>query len=86
MGGPGTGGFFGGANVGWLADNKTVWFQSEESGYSHLYTADITTNKKKSLTSGKFEVQSVDLSRDKNSFTSSPTKYTRVKNIFINSR
>jgi dipeptidyl aminopeptidase/acylaminoacyl peptidase len=57
--------FFGGANVGWLADNKTVWFQSEESGYSHLYTADITNIKKKALTAGKYEVQSVDLSRDK---------------------
>lgn len=68
IGGPGTGGFFGGANVGWLADNKTVWFQSEESGYSHLYTADITTSKKKALTSGKYEVQSVDLSRDKKFF------------------
>jgi dipeptidyl aminopeptidase/acylaminoacyl peptidase len=68
IGGPGMGGFFGGANVGWLADNKTVWFQSEESGYSHLYTADITTAKKKPLTSGKYEVQSVDLSRDKKFF------------------
>lgn len=68
IGGPGTGGFFGGANVGWLADNKTVWFQSEESGYSHLYVADITTGKKKSLTAGKYEVQSVDLSRDKKFF------------------
>ncbi|MBL7872876.1 MAG: S9 family peptidase [Cyclobacteriaceae bacterium] len=68
IGGPGTGGFFGGANVGWLADNKTVWFQSEESGYSHLYTFDVATNKKQALTSGKFEVQSVTLSRDKKFF------------------
>jgi dipeptidyl aminopeptidase/acylaminoacyl peptidase len=68
IGGPGTGGFFGGANVGWLADNKTAWFQSEESGYSHLYAYDITTNKKTALTSGKFEVQSVALSRDKKFF------------------
>ncbi len=68
IGGPGTGGFFGGANVGWLADNKTVWFQSEESGYSHLYTVDVTTGKKQALTSGKFEVQSVTPSRDKKFF------------------
>lgn len=68
IGGPGTGGFFGGANVGWLADNKTIWFQSEESGYSHLYVADITTGKQQALTSGKYEVQSVELSRDKKFF------------------
>jgi len=68
IGGPGTGGFFGGANVGWLADNKSVWFQSEETGYSHLYISDITTGKKQALTSGKYEVQSVELSRDKKFF------------------
>ena len=69
IGGPGTGGgFFGGASIGWLADNKSLWFQSEESGYSHLYLADVTTGKKQALTSGKYEVQSVDLSRDKKFF------------------
>jgi len=68
IGGPGTGGFFGGANVGWLADNKSVWFQSEETGYSHLYISDITNGKKQALTSGKYEVQSVELSRDKKFF------------------
>jgi len=68
IGGPGTGGFFGGANVGWLADYKSVWFQSEETGYSHLFVADVTTGKKQALTSGKYEVQSVELSRDKKFF------------------
>ncbi len=23
---------------GWLKDNRTLWYQSEESGYVHLYT------------------------------------------------
>ncbi|MCW5911632.1 MAG: prolyl oligopeptidase family serine peptidase [Cyclobacteriaceae bacterium] len=69
IGGPGMGGgFFGGASIGWLADNKSLWFQSEESGYSHLYVADVTTGKKQALTSGKYEVQSVTLSRDKKFF------------------
>lgn len=68
IGGPGTGGFFGGANMGWLSDNKTVWFHSEESGYSHLYVVDITTNKKQMLTSGKYEVQQAQLSNDKKYF------------------
>ena len=68
IGGPGTGGFFGGANIGWLSDNKTVWFHSEESGYSHLYVVDVTTNKKQALTSGKYEVQQAQLSNDKKYF------------------
>ena len=68
IGGPGTGGFFAGANIGWLADNKTVWFQSEVTGYSHLYTVDISTGKNQTLTSGTYEVQSAELSRDKKFF------------------
>jgi hypothetical protein len=61
-----------------------LWFQSEESGYSHLYLADVTTGKKQALTSGKYEVQSVRFRAIKNSFISLQTKYTRAKNIFIN--
>jgi dipeptidyl aminopeptidase/acylaminoacyl peptidase len=68
IGGPGTGGFFGNLNLGWLADNKTLWFQSEETGYSHLYLYDISSSKKSTLTSGKFEVQSAQLSKDKKFF------------------
>ena len=64
IGGPGMG--FGGAgNLDWLPDNKTIWFQSEETGYSHLYTLDVTTKKKTALTSGKFEVSNPILSNDK---------------------
>ncbi|MEK6782874.1 MAG: prolyl oligopeptidase family serine peptidase [Bacteroidota bacterium] len=66
IGGPGTG-FFGSNSLGWVNDN-TVWFQSEESGYSHLYTFDLTSAKKQAITSGKYEVQSVELSMDKKSF------------------
>jgi dipeptidyl aminopeptidase/acylaminoacyl peptidase len=68
IGGPGTGGFFAGANIGWLADHKTVWFQSEESGYSHLYITDVVTGKRQALTSGKYEVQTAALSRDQKFF------------------
>lgn len=66
IGGPGTGGF-GGGSLGWI-DNTHVWFQSEETGYSHLYIADITNSAKRALTSGKYEVQSADLSKDKKFF------------------
>jgi dipeptidyl aminopeptidase/acylaminoacyl peptidase len=61
VGGPGTG--FGTGALGWI--NNQLWFQSEESGYAHLYVYDFTTSKKTALTSGKYEVQNVDLSRDK---------------------
>ncbi|MDO7850028.1 S9 family peptidase [Hymenobacter convexus] len=61
--GPGIG--YGPGNVGWLPDNRRVWFQSEETGYSHLYTVDATTGQKKALTSGKFEIQNAQLSRDR---------------------
>jgi len=65
VGGPGTG--FGAGAIGWVNNNQ-FWFQSEESGYSHLYLYDFTTGKKQSLTNGKYEVQAVELSNDKKLF------------------
>jgi len=64
--GPGIGGW-GGGSVGWLDDDR-FYYQSEASGYSHLYTLNTTTREKKQLTSGKYEVQDVILSKDKNTF------------------
>lgn len=64
--GPGIGGF-GGGSIGWI-DNSTIYFQSEGSGYSHLYTANIHTGSKKQLTEGKWEVQTLQLSADKKYF------------------
>ncbi|HEY5771292.1 MAG TPA: prolyl oligopeptidase family serine peptidase, partial [Chitinophagaceae bacterium] len=64
IGGPGIG--FG-RNIGWIDDN-TVWFQSESSGYSHLFTINIKTNERKALTSGKYEVQQTQLSNNKKFF------------------
>ena len=60
IGGPGIRRF-----LGWLPDNKTIYFQSEETGFSHLYTLDITTGKKQALTSGKFEIYEPVLSADR---------------------
>jgi len=54
-----------GKSLGWLPDNRRVWFLSEESGYSHIYTFDIISKKKTALTSGNFEVSDVQLSNDK---------------------
>jgi len=60
--------FFGNDNVEWLADNKHIWFVSEQTGYSHLYTLNVETKEKKQLTSGDFEVQKVILNKTKQFF------------------
>ncbi|MFT3980811.1 MAG: prolyl oligopeptidase family serine peptidase [Ferruginibacter sp.] len=52
---------------GWL-NNRTVWFQSEKTGYSHLYITDIYSGKTTALSSGNYEVQDADLSLDKKYF------------------
>lgn len=52
-------------SFGWLPDNRTLFFQSEESGFSHLYTLDITTGQKKALTSGEYEISDLMLSNDR---------------------
>jgi dipeptidyl aminopeptidase/acylaminoacyl peptidase len=68
IGGPGiSGGGFVTGNTGWL-DDTHFYFQSEASGYSHIYVVDVTTGTKKQLTTGKWEVSSLQLSNDKKSF------------------
>jgi len=61
-------------NIGWLRDNKTVYFQSEETGFSHLYLYDTEKDKKKQLTQGKFEIHSAQLSNDGSKFYVSANK------------
>lgn len=68
IGGPGISYSFYGGTLGWLPDNKHIYFQSEETGYSHLYLLDVTTNKKKALTSGEYEVFNPFISKDKKSW------------------
>lgn len=60
--GPGISGFT--AAAGWLSDDETVWFQSEENGYSHLVTVHTKTGRKEWLTQGNWEVYEPHLSRD----------------------
>ncbi len=62
IGGPG---MFG--SLGWV-DENIFWFQSEATGYSHLYTINALTKEKKALTAGNFEVQRAQLSNDKKYF------------------
>jgi len=64
--GPGIGGFRG--TLGFLNDEKTVYFQSEKGGYSHLYMVNLENGDKKALTSGSWEVRDVELSNDGSTF------------------
>lgn len=63
--GPGIGWSMGGGTMGWLPDNQHIYFQSEVSGYAHLYILDVTNGAKKALTAGNFEVFDPFLSKDK---------------------
>ncbi|OIQ46650.1 MAG: S9 family peptidase [Gammaproteobacteria bacterium MedPE] len=48
---------------GWLNDNTSLYFLSEESGYSQAYTVNLA-GKVNQVTKGKYEVSSVTLSDD----------------------
>jgi hypothetical protein len=56
-----------GAKTGWIND-QLFYFQSEATGYSHLYSYDLTTNTKKALTSGNYEVQDRSAQQKQKSF------------------
>jgi len=59
IGGPGSG------RTGWMPDGKRLWYQSEISGYSHLWWVNTETGEKRQLTSGKFEIYDPQISKDK---------------------
>lgn len=48
----------------WFSDGESFYFQSEESGYSHLYSISTKSGKKEQLTTGKWEVYNVSKSKD----------------------
>ncbi|HEX8128034.1 MAG TPA: alpha/beta fold hydrolase [Pyrinomonadaceae bacterium] len=54
--------------LGWLADNRRVYFESEQDGFAHLYTVSIEGGRPVQLTRGAFEVSDVRLSEDKTKF------------------
>jgi len=58
----------GSVTLGWMKGDQDVYFQSERTGYSHLYTAPFAGGEAKALTSGAWEVDSAILSRDKSRF------------------
>jgi dipeptidyl aminopeptidase/acylaminoacyl peptidase len=50
-------------DFGWLPDNRSLWYLSEESGYSHLYLRD-GAGKVRALTQGDWEATEVAWSAD----------------------
>ena len=62
VGGPGS------FTLGWLPDNRRVYFVSERDGWAHLYTVAADGGEPAQLTSGRFEVSDVRLSEDKTKF------------------
>jgi dipeptidyl aminopeptidase/acylaminoacyl peptidase len=64
IGGPGM------FTLGWMKNDRDIYFQSEKTGYSHLYTitADGSGGEPRALTSGNFEVLDAQLSEDKSTF------------------
>jgi dipeptidyl aminopeptidase/acylaminoacyl peptidase len=69
IGGPGISGW--NTELGtldWLGNSDAFFFQSEKSGFSHLYTMSVTNRELKSLTQGNWEVHNVQLSKDQRYF------------------
>lgn len=54
--------------LGWLADNRRVYFVSERDGWAHLYAVSTDGGDPAQLTQGQFEVSDVRLSSDKTKF------------------
>ncbi|MBK6267298.1 prolyl oligopeptidase family serine peptidase [Marivirga sp. S37H4] len=83
IGGPGIGWTFGGSVLGFMPDNKSIYFQSEETGYSHLYTIDLGNKRKKALTKGNYEVYDPRISADKKFwyFEANP-EHPGIRNVY----
>lgn len=74
LGGPGA------MTLGWLPDGREVYFQSERSGYSHLYAVPFEGGEARALTSGKWEVLGVRQSRDRSQFYITASKDSPYEN------
>jgi dipeptidyl aminopeptidase/acylaminoacyl peptidase len=54
--------------LGWMKNDHEVYFQSERTGFSHLYVVPFDGGEARALTSGQWEVLGVRLSKDKSRF------------------
>ncbi len=55
-------------NYDWMPDGETLWYLSEESGYSHLYTKGVNDRRARQLTEGDFVVREPALSPSGDAF------------------
>lgn len=68
IGGPGISGWnMVPGNVGWINQN-TCYFQSEKTGYSHLYTSNTSNLKQSQLTNGSYEIHEAWLNQNRDKF------------------
>jgi len=51
-------------DFGWIGDSQDLWFLSEHSGFSHLYTIGADSRRARALTDGPFEVMDPVFSHD----------------------
>ncbi|MGB0496048.1 MAG: prolyl oligopeptidase family serine peptidase, partial [Kangiellaceae bacterium] len=68
---------------GWLPDNQTLYYLSEEDGYSHLY---VKKGKRKAtkVTKGKFEVSDLTVTKDgKSIYYRANPKHPGIHEIYV---
>ncbi len=56
------------SDAGFLADDRQVWFRSEQTGFLHLYSIPWDGGSPLALTEGHFEVSDIKLSEDRGTF------------------
>jgi dipeptidyl aminopeptidase/acylaminoacyl peptidase len=54
--------------LGWMKNDREIYFQSERTGYAHLYAVAFEGGEARALTAGNWEVLNVRQSRDKAHF------------------
>ncbi|HWC98608.1 MAG TPA: prolyl oligopeptidase family serine peptidase [Candidatus Sulfopaludibacter sp.] len=70
-----------GANtLGWMKNDREVFFQSEKTGYSHLYAINWEGGEPRALTSGNWEVLNVRQSKDRSRFFLTASKDSPYEN------
>lgn len=55
-------------DFGWFHNSETLYYLSEQSGYSHIYTKSLKSKRARQLTKGKYEVSEIYLTEDDSNF------------------